>query len=286
MRAQQAALDQARLAYKATVLTALKDVEDALVALRGDRERLVRLQRAAEAAGNAALLARQRYSSGLVDFQTVLDTQRTQLTTQDSVASARADLERRPCAPVQGAGRRLATRRQRCADRPLPQDAPRTVPAHEHPHHPPPSTAATRRGARSRNRPRHLARRTRRARLVPPPGAVGRRAGCWLLVAAGLWYWQARQTADAAPSYTTQTVARGNLTLTVTANGTLQPTRSINIGSELSGTVLKVNVDVNDRIKKGQVLVELDTAKLRDQILRSRAALAAAKPRSRRPSRR
>jgi len=103
-------------------------------------------------------------------------------------------------------------------------------------------------------------------------------AGVLLLAvaAAGLWYWQARQAASAAPSYTTQTVARGNLTLSVTANGTLQPTRSISIGSELSGTVLKVNVDVNDRIKKGQVLVELDTSKLRDQILRSRASLASA----------
>jgi HlyD family secretion protein len=56
----------------------------------------------------------------------------------------------------------------------------------------------------------------------------------------------------------------------------LQPTRTISIGSELSGTVLKVNVDVNDQIKKGQVLVVLDTAKLNDQILRSRAALSAA----------
>ena len=99
------------------------------------------------------------------------------------------------------------------------------------------------------------------------------------LAAAGLWWWQQQRTADAAPSYTTQTVARGNLTLSVTANGTLQPTRTVNIGSELSGTVLKVNVDVNDRVKKGQVLVELDTAKLRDQILRSRAALAAANAR-------
>lgn len=96
------------------------------------------------------------------------------------------------------------------------------------------------------------------------------------LTAGGLWWWQARRTANAAPNYSTQAVARGNLTLTVTANGTLQPTRSTNIGSELSGTVLKVNVDVNDLIHKGQVLVELDTAKLRDQILRSRAALAAA----------
>jgi HlyD family secretion protein len=98
-----------------------------------------------------------------------------------------------------------------------------------------------------------------------------------LLAAGGLWWWQASKAANAAPSYTTQPVGRGNLTLTVTANGTIQPTRTINIGSELSGTVLKVNVDVNDRIKKGQVLVVLDTAKLQDQILRSKAALAAAR---------
>jgi HlyD family secretion protein len=97
-----------------------------------------------------------------------------------------------------------------------------------------------------------------------------------LLIAAGVWYWRANDTANAAPTYTTQAAARGDLTLTVTANGTMQPTRTINIGSELSGTVLKVNVDVNDRIKKGQVLVELDTAKLRDQIKRSRASVSAA----------
>jgi HlyD family secretion protein len=95
------------------------------------------------------------------------------------------------------------------------------------------------------------------------------------LAAAGVWYWQVEEKASAAPVYATEPVRRGNLTLTVTANGTLQPTRSIAIGSELSGTVLKVNVDVNDRVKKGQVLVELDTSKLRDQILRSRATLAA-----------
>ena len=97
-----------------------------------------------------------------------------------------------------------------------------------------------------------------------------------LLVLGGGWWWSARQAALAAPSYNTQAVARGDLTLTVIANGTLQPTRSISIGSELSGTVLQVNVDVNDLVKKGQVLVVLDTAKLRDQVLRSRAALAAA----------
>lgn len=106
-------------------------------------------------------------------------------------------------------------------------------------------------------------------------------AGVALVLLAGLgWrYWQAGQAARSAPSYVTQPVGRGSLTLHVVANGTLQPTRSVSIGSELSGTVSKVNVDVNDRVHKGQVLVELDTAKLRDQIVRSRAALATANAR-------
>ncbi len=120
------------------------------------------------------------------------------------------------------------------------------------------------------------------ATLLDEPAAPPwyRRRALWAgvlllaLTGAGVWYWQAHKEASAAPGYTTEPVTRGNLTLTVTANGTLQPTRSINIGSELSGTVLKVNVDVNDQVKKGQVLVELDTAKARDQVLRSRAALA------------
>ncbi len=89
---QQALLGQAREAYRAAVLGALRQVEDALVALRNDRMRLASLRLAAAAAGNAALLARQRYGSGLVDFQVVLETQRTQFATQDSVASASADV--------------------------------------------------------------------------------------------------------------------------------------------------------------------------------------------------
>ncbi len=91
-RSQQAVLDQARSSYEAAVLSALQEAEDALAALQGDRERLARLRAAAEAANNAWLLAQQRYSSGLIDFQVVLETQRTLLSTQDSVASTAADL--------------------------------------------------------------------------------------------------------------------------------------------------------------------------------------------------
>ena len=92
VRSQEAALEQARVGYQAAVLTALQDVEDALVSLQGNRERLARLQAASAAAANAELLARQRYESGLIDFRAVLDTQRTLLSTQDSVASTQATL--------------------------------------------------------------------------------------------------------------------------------------------------------------------------------------------------
>ena len=115
-----------------------------------------------------------------------------------------------------------------------------------------------------------------------PAHAWWRRPTVWagaaalLLVGAGYYFWQANAQKNAAPVFVTEAVSRGNLTLSVTANGTLQPTRSVSIGSELSGTVLRVLVDVNDRVKKGQVLVELDTAKLNDQVARSQAALNAA----------
>jgi HlyD family secretion protein len=94
--------------------------------------------------------------------------------------------------------------------------------------------------------------------------------------AGGIYYWQAQKESNAAPVYVTEALRKGNLTLTVAANGTIVPTRVVSIGSELSGTVKRVLVDVNDVVKKGQVLVELDTAKLDDQVLRSRAALASA----------
>lgn len=108
-----------------------------------------------------------------------------------------------------------------------------------------------------------------------------RRVSLWLilallLIAAGaLYYWLAQTKAAAAPGYVTTALRTGNLTLSVSANGTLQPTRSVNVGSELSGTVQRVLVDVNDRVKKGQVLVELDVSKFTDQVTRSRASLAA-----------
>ena len=101
---QRAALRQAHAAYRGTVLKALREVEDALVALRSGRERQARLQQAAQSAAAAAQLARYRYGSGLADFQTVLETQRNALATRDALASARADLSAGQVRLVQALG--------------------------------------------------------------------------------------------------------------------------------------------------------------------------------------
>jgi len=92
LAAQRAAFDTAQENYRASVLAALQDVEDSLSALAASRERVVALRNAVDASRDAQLLANNRYASGLVDFQTVLDTQRTLLNVQDNMAGAEIDL--------------------------------------------------------------------------------------------------------------------------------------------------------------------------------------------------
>lgn len=87
VRAQQAALDEARAAYHAAVLGALQDVEDALVEIRSLRAQHGAQQDALQAAQRSASLAETRYRSGLVDFQTVLQSQRTRLSAEDAQAA-------------------------------------------------------------------------------------------------------------------------------------------------------------------------------------------------------
>lgn len=77
------------------------------------------------------------------------------------------------------------------------------------------------------------------------------------------------------PSYATQPVVRDELKVTVSATGKLAPTNQVTVGSELSGLVEQVLVDVNDRVTKGQPLAVLDTSRLDDAITQSQATLNA-----------
>lgn len=100
--------------------------------------------------------------------------------------------------------------------------------------------------------------------------------GVALLVVLGVVL-MGRQNQTANRRYVSEDATIGKLVVTVSATGTLQPTKSVDVGSELSGTLATVLVDENDQVKKGQLLAQLDTAKLKDAVAKSDAALAAAR---------
>ncbi|MCW1921832.1 efflux transporter outer membrane subunit [Luteolibacter arcticus] len=89
--AQGAVEEQALLSYESSVLTALSEVEDALIACRRTGERLTTLQKAAASAKQASTLASQKYRAGVIDITTVLDTQRSDLALEETVAAVKAD---------------------------------------------------------------------------------------------------------------------------------------------------------------------------------------------------
>ncbi|HVF16317.1 MAG TPA: biotin/lipoyl-binding protein, partial [Steroidobacteraceae bacterium] len=98
------------------------------------------------------------------------------------------------------------------------------------------------------------------------------------LVALALYFFFGRNN-SAATSYVTEEVRRGDIIVTVTATGNLEPRNQVDIGSELSGTMRQVNVDVNDEVKQGEVLAVLDTSRLRAQVLQAESSLASAEAR-------
>ncbi|WP_277978599.1 efflux RND transporter periplasmic adaptor subunit [Sphingomonas phyllosphaerae] len=75
--------------------------------------------------------------------------------------------------------------------------------------------------------------------------------------------------------YATAAAKRGDLTVTVSATGKLAPTNQVTVGSQLSGLVTKVVVDVNDRVTAGQPLALIDPEQIDDQIRAGQAQLAA-----------
>ncbi|MGD9625602.1 MAG: efflux RND transporter periplasmic adaptor subunit [Arcobacter sp.] len=77
--------------------------------------------------------------------------------------------------------------------------------------------------------------------------------------------------------YVTKNVTRGDLSVVVSATGTLNPTNSVEVGVEVSGTLKEIYVDFNDEVEVGQVLARLDTRKLQSEVDGQTAALAIAK---------
>ncbi len=96
-----------------------------------------------------------------------------------------------------------------------------------------------------------------------------------IAVAAVAW-WLMPKKASAEARYATATLERGAITQSVSANGTLNPVVLVSVGSQVSGIVSKLHADFNDRVKSGQVLLELDPTLNRAQLQQSEANVASA----------
>lgn len=94
VRQREAAAEESQIAYRAAVLSAVEEVENALASRRAAAERLVGQRLQAEAASALVILALSNYESGLSDFTTLLDAERSLLSAQDSVAASEADLSK------------------------------------------------------------------------------------------------------------------------------------------------------------------------------------------------
>ena len=82
---------------------------------------------------------------------------------------------------------------------------------------------------------------------------------------------------EEGPKYITEPVASRSLDLTVSATGNLRPTNQVEVGSEVSGRIDRILVDVNDRVAQGQVLAVINTDTIRDQITQGQASVNAAR---------
>jgi HlyD family secretion protein len=93
-----------------------------------------------------------------------------------------------------------------------------------------------------------------------------------LALGAGVYVqWRARETNAPENRYRLQVVGRGDITQTVSANGTLNPIVLVNVGTQVSGTVTRLYVDFNDKVEKDQPLLELDQSLFAAQARQSEA---------------
>src|ERR1051325_8727590 len=83
-----------------------------------------------------------------------------------------------------------------------------------------------------------------------------------------------RNSADSAPEFVTAPVTRGNVVQTIEATGTLQALTTVQVGTQVSGTVKALHADYNSRVRQGQVIAELEPSLFQTQVDQARASLS------------
>src|SRR5919106_3059605 len=96
-----------------------------------------------------------------------------------------------------------------------------------------------------------------------------------LVGGAGFAYWRMGNSTQESP-YLTVPVSKGNIRQVVSSTGTLQAVTTVIVGSQVSGTIGKLNADFNTKVTKGDVVAELDQSKFKARVDETRANLSAA----------
>lgn len=100
-----------------------------------------------------------------------------------------------------------------------------------------------------------------------------------LIAAAGggYYYYQRTRNAEQPPAYNTTTIARGSIKQVVTATGQLDAVLSVDVGSQISGLIVKLHADFNTVVKKDQIIAEIDPATYQQKLRQAEADLASTK---------
>ncbi len=98
-----------------------------------------------------------------------------------------------------------------------------------------------------------------------------------LLVVAVAAYFIVSNKNNKNVKYITQKIEKKDLVVKVSATGNIEPTNSVDVGIEVSGTIAQVNADFNQHVKKGDILTHIDTTKLESRVKNAQAALLVAK---------
>jgi HlyD family secretion protein len=114
---------------------------------------------------------------------------------------------------------------------------------------------------------------TRRKKGLPRP-VIYTLAALGLLVVA-LGGWQLLKPKAPKDPYRTEQVQQGDITKSVSASGSLQALVQVDVGSQISGQILKVLVDFNDQVRAGQLLATLDPQTYVSRLRQGQAQIAA-----------
>ncbi len=97
----------------------------------------------------------------------------------------------------------------------------------------------------------------------------------FIIVAGGFVYFMGGDD-NQGSGFATATISRGNLRQVVTATGEIQPLNTINVGSQVSGTIEAIYVDYNSKVKKGDVLLKIEPSVLQASVDEALASLVSA----------